>query len=311
MTSSIPNLDVLNAAADDLRQQLNAGTITSVDIVKTYLSHIQKHKKARGQCNTVRFTAPTSEILAQAATLDTERSQGKLRGPIHGAPILLKDCIATSPDLGMPTTLGSRALLTSRPYGNSDVVKHLLSTGLIITVTPSAVAGLYTLKLTPGSISLREVFALTRCFDTVRAMGKSARDVAMDSVEDVDVEDIAVGFVDIETWRLPKDVQGQDPEYFAQTEDEYNTAKETLRKHGIKVKDVYITLLEKYMVGDGNAGDAMNDIVGHQSKKGFDDYLATLQYPEVRTPEDINKYNDAHSDAKFTLVGQEPAIHAS
>ena len=66
-------------------------------------------------------------------------------------------------------------------------------------------------------------------FDTVGAMGKSARDVALIcdtllaesslavAASSVKVQEISVGFVDIEKWRLPAHTQLQDPEYFQQT----------------------------------------------------------------------------------------------
>lgn len=99
-------------------------------------------------------------------------------------------------------------------------------------VSPSAVAGLYALKLTPGSTSLRGVLALTPYFDTVGAMGKSAVDVALacdallarretpslaSLAASADLSGMTIGFLDIEKWRLPAEAQNPDPTYYEKT----------------------------------------------------------------------------------------------
>lgn len=53
------------------------------------------------------------DALEIAELLDSERSRGKVRGPLHGIPVVLKDNIDT--DDRMETTAGSLALLGSRP----------------------------------------------------------------------------------------------------------------------------------------------------------------------------------------------------
>jgi len=77
-------------------------------------------------------TAPRASLLTRAAELDAERAAGKIRGPLHGIPILVKDNVATHPDLGMDTTAGSLALAGSRPKRNADIVDSLLEAGAII-----------------------------------------------------------------------------------------------------------------------------------------------------------------------------------
>lgn len=69
--------------------------------------------------------APREIVMELAAELDRERREGHTRGPLHGIPIIVKDCIATHPDLGMRTSLGSYALVTSRPARSSTVIDRV------------------------------------------------------------------------------------------------------------------------------------------------------------------------------------------
>lgn len=156
-------------------------------------------------------------------------------------------------------------------------------------------AALYALKLTPGSVQLDGVLHLTREFDTISAMGKTALDVALatDALRAVKSEpdlvsvvcsakaqNLCVGFLDIEQWRLPADFQVQDPEYFKQTvrevlstldslltaqwktqAKEYLEAKQCLKDSGALVVDVHMTPPDKYMVEDVNIDDLMYEII--------------------------------------------------
>ena len=55
---------------------------------------------------------PNPAALTQAAQLDTERDEGRVRGPLHGVPVLVKDNIDTA---DLPTTAGSLALADQPP----------------------------------------------------------------------------------------------------------------------------------------------------------------------------------------------------
>ncbi|KAF2094314.1 amidase family protein [Rhizodiscina lignyota] len=122
-------IDVLTATARDLQDQLIAGDVTSKELVQIYLEHISKYNdRFRG----VLSVAPTDYVYKVADTLDQERGMGMLRGPLHGIPILLKDNIATDPEMGMDTTAGSLALSGSVVPGNAVVTQRLVDAGLII-----------------------------------------------------------------------------------------------------------------------------------------------------------------------------------
>lgn len=99
--------DPLTSSAYELSELLNQGTITSVEIVETYLHQIDQHNRRGRQLRALISVAPRQELLRIAKKLDAERARGKRRGPLHGIPIVLKDNIMTDEDLGMDTTVGS------------------------------------------------------------------------------------------------------------------------------------------------------------------------------------------------------------
>ncbi|PNP59590.1 hypothetical protein THARTR1_00763 [Trichoderma harzianum] len=124
----VPSFDILTATADDLQQELSSGGITSKQLVKIYLSQIERHND---YLKAVISTAPETLLLERAAILDDERQSGKLRSPLHGIPILVKDNVATHPSTGLDTTAGSLALVDSKPRSNAPIVDRV-EAGLII-----------------------------------------------------------------------------------------------------------------------------------------------------------------------------------
>ncbi|RFU74341.1 amidase family [Trichoderma arundinaceum] len=128
------NFNVLTATADELQHLLSSGSIDSKHLVKVYLSQIKRHND---YLKAVVSTAPEALLLERAGMLDDERKNGKLRSPLHGIPILIKDNIAThTPSTGLDTTAGSLALAGSNPRSNAPIVDRiafkLLEAGLIL-----------------------------------------------------------------------------------------------------------------------------------------------------------------------------------
>ncbi len=82
--------DVLTASATYLREQLSRGNLTSVDIVSLFLDQIERHNKEGLKLNAVISVAPRDLALGRASELDAERALGKVRGPLHGIPIIVK-----------------------------------------------------------------------------------------------------------------------------------------------------------------------------------------------------------------------------
>ncbi len=104
------------------------GDFTVSGIVQTYLDRIAAIDDVDPMLNAVIQVNP--DALAIAAELDEELKQGKVRGPMHGVPVLLKDNIDTHD--GMETTAGSRALIGSHPLKDSFVAKRLREAGAVI-----------------------------------------------------------------------------------------------------------------------------------------------------------------------------------
>ncbi|KAI9781341.1 MAG: hypothetical protein M1816_002409 [Peltula sp. TS41687] len=120
---SFPSL--IDATVEDLVAGLESGLFTSVDLVNAYLRRIQE---VNGTLNVVTEVNP--DATAIAAQLDAERSNGTVRGPLHGVPILLKFNIGTADK--MNTTAGSWSLVGAKLPRDSTTAKKLRSAGAVI-----------------------------------------------------------------------------------------------------------------------------------------------------------------------------------
>ncbi|MCA1802203.1 MAG: hypothetical protein LC662_07070, partial [Rhodothermaceae bacterium] len=112
---------------DQLQDGYADGTFTARQVVQAYLDRIEAVDRNGPALNAIRALNP--DALAIAAELDREREEGRIRGPLHGVPILLKDNINTT---DMPTTAGSRFLEGSVPPGDAFIVSRLREQGAII-----------------------------------------------------------------------------------------------------------------------------------------------------------------------------------
>ena len=83
-------LDLLTATATDLRQLLARREVSSVDLVKGYLDQIDRHNHKGMELHAVISTAPEEDVFQQAGILDRERAEGRVRGPMHGIPVIIK-----------------------------------------------------------------------------------------------------------------------------------------------------------------------------------------------------------------------------
>jgi amidase len=125
MATATPAFDVLPTTAAQLQTLLTKGKITSVQIVETYLQQIEKHNHAGAKLNAVIATPERAIVLAKAAVLDGERKAGNLRGPLHGVPIIVKDCFTYEPGMGLGTTVGSHVFAQEKGIRNAAVIQQV------------------------------------------------------------------------------------------------------------------------------------------------------------------------------------------
>jgi amidase len=115
---------VVEATIADMRSALDERRVTSRDLVAQYLVRIATYEDKLHAALTVNPNA-----LAQADERDRERAAGRLRGPLHGIPIALKDNIHTT---DMPTTGGALAFDGFIPPYEATVTANLRAAGAII-----------------------------------------------------------------------------------------------------------------------------------------------------------------------------------
>jgi amidase len=116
-----------DATIGDIEAAYKAGTLTSEQLVQMCLDRIATYDKQGPKINAVIKLNP--KALATARELDAERKAGKLRGPLHGIPVVLKDNYDTD---DLPTTGGSLLLEGSIPKTDAFMVKKLRDAGAII-----------------------------------------------------------------------------------------------------------------------------------------------------------------------------------
>lgn len=123
---SLPNVEGRDAAG--LQAAMAAGEVTSEALVVAYLDRIAQIDAAGPQINAVIALFP--DALEQARRLDAERAAGKVRGPLHGIPVLIKDNIEVAGPV--PTTAGSLALKDNVTGRDAFLVARLRLAGAVI-----------------------------------------------------------------------------------------------------------------------------------------------------------------------------------
>ncbi|KAJ4862552.1 amidase domain-containing protein [Trichoderma breve] len=123
--------NLLTSTAHDIQQLFDCSELNAESLVKQVLDQINKHNRDGLNLGALISVAPRQQLLERAQFLDQERAAGKARSLLHGIPFIVKDSIATDPQLGMGTA-GSWALVGSRPSGNAPTVQKLLDAGGIL-----------------------------------------------------------------------------------------------------------------------------------------------------------------------------------
>ena len=119
-----PGFTVVEASIDEMRLAMEQGRTTSRDIVTQSLVRIATYEDRLHAAITINPRA-----LAEADERDRERRAGRIRGPLHGIPIALKDNIHTT---DMPTTGGALAFARLVPPYEATLTRNLREAGAII-----------------------------------------------------------------------------------------------------------------------------------------------------------------------------------
>ena len=125
---SVLDFELNEESISSLQEKMASGKYSSEQLTKLYLDRIGDIDKKGPFLNSVIELNP--EALSIAKRLDEERKSGKIRGPLHGIPILIKDNINTGDK--MQTTAGALAMEGHYAGADAFVVKKLREAGVVI-----------------------------------------------------------------------------------------------------------------------------------------------------------------------------------
>lgn len=116
------------ASVSELTERMARNELTSVTLVEYLQARIHTLDKQGPTINAIIELNPKAIDIATA--LDQERQDGKVRGPLHGIPVLLKDNIDTADQ--MQTSAGSLAMVGQPAANDAFVVQQLRDAGAVI-----------------------------------------------------------------------------------------------------------------------------------------------------------------------------------
>jgi amidase len=120
--------DLDEETISSLKEKLDSGKYTSLQLVEMYLKRIEEIDKRGPTLNAI--IEINLDAVSIASKMDNERKAGKLRGPLHGIPVVIKDNIDTGDT--MQTTAGSLAMVGNVTNEDAFIVKKLRDVGAII-----------------------------------------------------------------------------------------------------------------------------------------------------------------------------------
>ena len=127
-TAVFPSANLEEISVKQLQEKMQQGGLTAVDIAKGYLKRIAAIDRKGPALNAVIEINP--DALSIAAAMDKERKQGRLRGPLHGIPVLIKDNIDSGDK--MSTTAGALALSDNKAKEDAFIIKQLRAAGAVL-----------------------------------------------------------------------------------------------------------------------------------------------------------------------------------
>jgi amidase len=123
------HFDLVEATVPQMQLAMQTRLITAEQLVEMYLARITAYDGAGTATHINSYLHVNANAVAEAQQADAARHAGRVNGPLHGIPVLLKDNIDTS---DMATTAGSVALAGSIPPDDAFITKKLRDAGAII-----------------------------------------------------------------------------------------------------------------------------------------------------------------------------------
>src|SRR5579862_8943725 len=117
--------DLSRLSLSEASARIRARTITPTQLTEACLARIETYNPKLNAF----ITVLREQAMAQAHELETEQRAGKLRGPLHGIPIALKDNVDTA---GLRTTAASALFDDRIPEHDAEVAKRLKAAGAVI-----------------------------------------------------------------------------------------------------------------------------------------------------------------------------------
>src|SRR6478609_5270701 len=127
-TQAVAEINLEELTIADLQNKMKTGELTSKAITEFYLEKINSLDKNGPAINSVIELNP--DALTIAARLDKERNENKVRGALHGIPVLIKDNIDTGDQ--MLTTAGSIAMEGNRAAKDAFIISKLREAGAVL-----------------------------------------------------------------------------------------------------------------------------------------------------------------------------------
>jgi Asp-tRNA(Asn)/Glu-tRNA(Gln) amidotransferase A subunit family amidase len=123
----------LEATIVDVQSRMRRGEITCEQLVQWYLDRIKRYDRQGPDLRAI--VNVNQQAIARARELDQQlKANGKLSGPLHGVPVLVKDQAETS---FVPTTFGTRAYAEYQPATDAFLVRKLNEAGAVILAKAS------------------------------------------------------------------------------------------------------------------------------------------------------------------------------
>ena len=126
--AQVSTFELDEATIADLQSAMRSGSESAQSIAEKYLERIEAVDRNGPKVNSVIEVNPDAVPIAQK--LDLERKEGKIRGPLHGIPVVIKDNIETADR--MKTTAGSLALLDNIAERDAFISAKLRQSGAVI-----------------------------------------------------------------------------------------------------------------------------------------------------------------------------------